>query len=111
MDNLSSYSMATFVTKEPMYNTGKKNAIITRQPTPENANTPNITISEGELVKFKGKDKQEKTGVIKEIGDNVITAFVDSKPVPVDLDTVNRFGGKSRKKKSRKNKSRRYRRV
>jgi hypothetical protein len=105
------YSMATFKTTLSPYS-GKNTATITRLPTTENANNNYVTISEGELVKFKGEDKQEKTGIIKEINDNdkKITAFVDRKPVPVDLDTVNRFGGKSRRK-SRKNKSRRYRRV
>jgi hypothetical protein len=106
--------MATYHKTLSQY--GKNIATITRQPTTENKNTPNITIYEGELVTFKGEDKQEKTGVINEIGENGMSAFVNRKPVPVDLDTVNRFGGKSRRKsrktrKSRKNKSRRYRRV
>ena len=100
--------MATL--KKTLSQYGKNIATITRQPTPENKNSSYITISEGELVTFKGEDKQEKTGVINEIGENGMSAFVNRKPVPVDLDTVNVFGGKSRRK-SRKNKSRRYRRV
>lgn len=101
------HSMATYQKTLSQY--GKNIATITRQPTTENKNTPNITISEGELVTFKGEDKQEKTGVINEIGENGMSAFVNRKPVPVDINTVIRFGGKSRKRKSRK--SRRYRRV
>ena len=64
---------------------------------------------EGMLVTFKGSDGKEQSGIVK-IEDNGMTVNVKGTDVPVDLDTVKLFGGKSRRK-SRKNKSRRYRRV
>ena len=88
---------------------GEIYATVTLPPTPTNQYKTYKNFSKGQLVTFKGK-----TGSINEIGDNGMTAFVKSEGlVPVDINTVNLFGGKSRRKtrKSRKNKSRRYRRV
>ena len=96
--------MATY--KKTVGPNGEIYATVTLPPTPTNQYKTYKNFSKGQLVTFKGK-----TGSINEIGDNGMTAFVkDEGLVPVDLDTVNVFGGKSRRK-SRKNKSRRYRRV
>ena len=63
---------------------------------------------DGMLVTFKGEDGKEQIGTVK-IEDSGMTANVKGKLVPVDINTVNLFGGKSRRK-SRKNKSRKSRR-
>ena len=96
--------MATFKKTSSQY--GKNVATITRQPTPENNNTPYITFSEGDIVTFQGK-----TGRIEKIDENGMSAYVkgEGSGVIVDNNTVIRIGGRSRKRKSRK--TRRYRRV
>jgi hypothetical protein len=68
----------------------------------------------GTRVTFK-VGEEYKEGVIDWIKSDFMTAKIDDKPnVPVDIETVKILpqptGGKSRRK-SRKNKSRRYRRV
>ena len=85
---------------------GEIYATVTLPPTPTNQYKTYKNFSKGQLVTFQGK-----TGSINEIGENGMTAFVKGEgSVSVDINTVKIFGGKSRRK-SRKNKSRRYRRV
>ena len=55
-------------------------------------------------------DGKETYGTIDKIDDNGMTALVKGKPVKVDINTI-KVGGRKSRRKSRKNKSRRYRRV
>jgi hypothetical protein len=91
-------------------NFGKKSAIITIPPTPPNRNSVFITVSEEQIHEFKGPDGNNKFSRIKNIDDKEITAFVDGKVVTL-YTNIKKTGGRRKTRKSRKNKSRRYRRV
>ena len=65
---------------------------------------------EGMLVTFKGEDGKDQIGTVK-IEYSGMTANVKGKLVPVDIITVNLYGGKSRRKSRKSRKTRRYRRV
>jgi hypothetical protein len=90
-------------------NFGRKTGHVTIPPTPPDIYSKFLSFPEGMLVKFKGEDGNEKIGKVT-IKDDGMTALVGKENVPVDINTVQLYGGKSRRK-SRKNKSRRYRRV
>jgi hypothetical protein len=93
---------------------GERIAIVTSKETTDanGAKIPGIykRYSNGSPVTFK-EGEEVKTGVIDMITNIGMTAKIGDAPnVPVDINTIQAGGRKSRRK-SRKNKSRRYRRV